>query len=409
LEYTITTDTETEKDIDVMIPMHELNQFIEEEVKRVRKDLTLKGFRKGKVPSELIKSRYKDTLKAQAMTNLINDAYHKILSEKQWRPASQAEVRKVDEALDTFKIQLHFETIPEFAVDNYLNIELFEPEPLPDELLLERAMNELREENASVKDVSRPAVVDDFVTADMEISEDNATKTQQQNVRIRIGDRTWPDEINRALVGVKKSDIKDVQVDKLTYHITIKKLEERVLPPIDDQFARSKQFENADMLKKKLLENAKFVESRRVEEELKESLSTILLERNAFSLPQSIIKTEYERILERLNLTDSESQKERFWSTAEKRARFNLILDDIATKENIQPKDEEVKAFASAMGMKLTRDNEHNVLQYIKVMLTRDKTMDFLYKNAKISKKNRIISPKEVENDTSSIRHRTNR
>ena len=90
---------------------------------------------------------------------------------------------------------------------------------------------------------------------------------------------------------------------------------------------------------------------------------------------------------------------------AEKRVRLNLILDKIAEKENIKVTEEEIMNVISIMGIKLNDENHDNVIGYIGNILSREKTIDFLFQKAQISEKKRIISPKEATNDTSSVRH----
>jgi trigger factor len=290
-------------------------------------------------------------------------------------------------------------------VEDYLNIEVFEEEKLPDEYLLERVTKEIREQNATVKEVTRPAAVDDFVTVDLTVHEqDNPPKTQK-NITIHVGDRTWPDEINRALVGVNKSQNKEVAVEKQRYVFDVKKIEEKILPEIDDAFAESKGFKNTEELKKKLLEDAQKIEENRIRDELKESISHVLLERNRFAVPEALIKDEYTRMLQRFNLQDSEAHKERFHDVAEKRARLNLILDKIAAKENVSVDKNESQQIIKAMGIKSGGENYENVVEHISTMLRRERTIDFLFEHAKISKKSRIISPKEVKDDTRTVRH----
>jgi len=146
LEYIITNDKEIEKELDISVPCAELERFIDREIKKLQKELTLKGFRKGKVPKEIIKSRYRDTLKSQAMHNLITDSFLKVVKEKNWRPVSQAELLNLEEG-ENIKFQLRVEVIPDFEVENYLGLELFKEEALPEDYLLNQALQELQEQS----------------------------------------------------------------------------------------------------------------------------------------------------------------------------------------------------------------------------------------------------------------------
>ncbi|UCC12510.1 MAG: trigger factor [candidate division WOR-3 bacterium] len=404
MDYQVTSDGQTVKEISVTVPRQELDTFIDREVDKVRSTIALNGFRKGKVPVAIIKTKYRDTLKAQAMKSLINDAFITVVTEKKWQALSQTEVLNISED-DPITFQLRFEVVPVFDVENYLNIEVFEEDKLPDEYLLERVMKEIREQNATVKEVSRSAAVDDFVTVDLVLHEQEKQPQIQKNMTIRVGDRTWPDEINRALVGVNKSQRKEVPVEKQRYVFDVKKIEEKILPELDDAFAEAKGFKTSEELKKKLLEDAQKIEENRIKDELKESISHVLLERNRFAVPEALIKDEYTRMLQRFNLQDSEAHKERFHGVAEKRVRLNLILDKIAVKENISVDKNESQQIIKAMGIKAGSESYENVIEHVSTMLRRERTIDFLFEHAKISKKSRIISPKEVKDDTRTVRH----
>jgi trigger factor len=407
LEHRILTETETTKEIEISVPRSELERIIDEETDMVTKDLAIDGFRKGRVPRSLVKSKYGDGLKAQAMDKLIKQTYLSLVNEKNWQVAGQAEIREIQDN-EPIRIQLFLEVVPEFHVDNYLNIEVFKEAPVPDDFLLQQGVNALREQYATVKEVDRPAVVDDIVTLDLEIREKGKSR-RETDQKMRIGDRSLPDELNRALVGMKKSDSKEIKINDTIYALSLKKTEERIPPEIDDEFARQLKFKDVEDLKEKILENAKKQEEKRIEDDLKESISQILLERTKFKVPDTMIQKEYEKILQDYGLPDSESNKERFWNVAEKRVRFNLILNKITQTENLRVGEPEIMDLVAKMGIKLTKENRSDVIDYLGIILSREKTLDFLYEHAKISEKSRILTPKEVANDTNPVRHRADR
>ncbi len=408
MHYDIALDKATEKEIDITVPVTELDRFIKIEIDRIKKNLSFNGFRKGKVPESLIKIKYHDTLRAQAMNDLVTQSFLKIVSENKWRPASQAEMKDLVEN-DEIKFRLRFETIPDFVLGEYLGIEVFQEEPLPEDFLLEQSIKDLREQHANIRETTHPAAVDDLVTMDIQISENDKIIDNQHDITVRIGDRNLPDEINKILVGVKKTEKRQVNADKKNHKIHIKKVEEKILPSFDDGFAKTLKFEDIEQLRKKLLEHARQIDEKRLEDTAKESLSNVLLEKNKFEVPNALIKSEYQTILQKSKLPDSESNKEQFWGSAEKRARLDLIINKIVDKENIKTDEEEIMKVVTAMGITLNDDNRENIVNYLGNVLTKEKTLDFLYKKAKITKKSRIISAKEDINDTRSVRNRANR
>lgn len=404
MDYQILSDNETEKEVEFTIPNEELGPFIEQEVSRLRKKVAIRGYRKGKVPKSLLRTHYQDEIKANALNALITSSYLKFLEEKGLKPASRAELLGLEDGAE-IKFRIRIEVLPDFEVKDYLGIEIFKEKPLPLDFLCEQTINDLREKYATIRETDGPSAVDNFVTMDMEIIRDNQILERQSDTTIKIGDRSLPDELNRALIGVKKGERKKIKVDEKVYCITVKKIEEKVLPRVNDDFARLFNCKDTTELKKKVEMIAEENEEARLKEELEESLARILLERNQFMVPKSFIEYEYKLLLKECNLLDSESNKERFWTTAERRARFNLIVEKIAQKENIKTGDEEVMALVNKEYMDVNEKNKEAVIAYLKKMLTKRKVMDFILEHAVISEKSRIISSDEVMYANRSIRH----
>lgn len=403
MEYKLLKESEIEKEIEISVARSQLDRLIDDETIQVQKEVAIDGFRKGRVPLALIKRRYADSLRAQAMDRLVRESYLSVVQERQWHPAAQAELRHVEEG-DPIKFQLYVEVIPEFKVENYRNIEVFKESSMPDDFLLEQGLNALREQHATVVEVARGAAVDDLVTADIE-TVGQGTVDRRDDQTLRIGDRALPDELNRTLVGARRSETREVTIDGIPHRITIKRVQEKVLPEINDEFAARLKVTNVAEMKGKLLEGLRKQEERRIVDDVKESISEILLERVKLNVPRTPVQKEYEKIIREYNLPDSDSNRERFWAVAEKRIKFNLILEKIAAQENLHVPESEILDLVARTGMELTEHNRNDVIDYLGGILTREKTLNFLHDNAKISTKERIITPKEVSNDPNPVRH----
>jgi trigger factor len=143
LEYEITVDNECEKELQVRAPAEELEPFIEGEVDELRKKAAVKGYRKGRVPRDLLKSKYRDNIRANALNDLITDAYLKVLKEKNWQPASRVELLNLEEG-NPIQFRLRFQVIPDFQIDTYDGLEIMKEQPLPEEFLFWRPWRTVR-------------------------------------------------------------------------------------------------------------------------------------------------------------------------------------------------------------------------------------------------------------------------
>ncbi|MGQ9664799.1 MAG: trigger factor [bacterium] len=403
MEYQIITDRDTEKEIEFKLGTQELNPYIEVSLEKLRNRISIKGYRKGKAPKNLIRVRYYDTLKAEAINELIMDVYKKLLQEKSWEPAGSPELINYDDSAD-IKFSLRLEIVPAVEIENYRGLELFKEEPLPQDYLYDQTINRLRENYATVIETNRSAAVDDYVTMDLMISEGGKIIENQSDIVIKVGDRSFPDDLNRALVGVKKGEKKAVKIDRQLYQLKIKKIEERVLPQVDEKFAKLLNFSNITEMEKGIKEMVNKEEEERLADELQENLAAVLLERYQFPVPKSLTEREYQLMLKTHNLTDNESARERFLPLAEKRTRFNLILDKIASKEHIEVADEEIIISAQRNGFEKENINDE-LKEYLRRIITRKKVIEFLIKNANVVQKSKILSPEEVKNVNRSVRH----
>ncbi|MCX7995094.1 MAG: trigger factor [candidate division WOR-3 bacterium] len=403
MEYQIVSETETEKEIEFKFGAQELEPYIDLSIERLRPKISIKGYRRGRAPKGLIRTRYYDALKVEALNDLIREAYKKVLTEKNWKPVSEPELVNFNDSGE-IRFNLRFEVQPDFEVNDYRGLEIFKEEPLPLDYLYEQALNRLREDYADITETTKPAAVDDFITLDLEILEGDKIIEKQSEVVVKLGDRSFPDELNRALVGVKKGDRKEVHIDNHIYRIKIRKVEEKILPELNDNFARMLNYNNLEEMEKGLKSILEKEEEQRLKEGLEENLAQILLERYRFPVPKSLVEREYQMIIRSSKSIDNENNRERFLPVAEKRARLNLILEKIAQKENITVELEKVKEFALKNGLQYS-EMDDDMVEYLRKMMVRNETLHFLLDNSKIIQKRRILSPEEARNVDRTIRH----
>jgi len=207
VEYDLSHDGEVEKIAKITVPRTDLDVYINDQIRALQKTLSLKGFRKGKVPEDVIRARYLDSVKAQALNDLINDHFIKLIQDKKWIPASQVQVKDLNEG-ETISFTLEFEIIPQFTVEMYKGIELFKDTTLPDDMLYEHALQQLKEQYATVQVITRPAAVDDIVTMDLVITEKGKEPKKESKKRSK---RKKSKNTEKSISPLKKENENDQQ------------------------------------------------------------------------------------------------------------------------------------------------------------------------------------------------------
>ncbi|HID32587.1 MAG TPA: hypothetical protein EYP24_04350 [bacterium (Candidatus Stahlbacteria)] len=261
--------------------------------------------------------------------------------------------------------------------------------------------DELREAKAKITLVDRPARVGDLLLIDL-----TKKGTRLENQLVQLGDRSLPDEMNKAMVGMTKGGHKDFEVEvkegeSEVWHIRVKEVKEKIVLT-DEELARTLGFASVEEMEEELSEEVEQDLKKLRDTEIKEKISRYLIERHNFPLPAGFVEEEYQSILKRRNETDNPSNRERFQKLAEDRVRLMLVLVRIAEKEGIEVSDEEIDKRIQDFRVEKNED----VATQVEIILLREKVLDFLMNQAQITKKERIISPWSKD-DNRSIRNRT--
>ncbi|MDR0444932.1 MAG: trigger factor, partial [Puniceicoccales bacterium] len=357
------------------------------------KDVNIPGFRKGKVPREIVKRQFANELQNRLQQKLVQSSYENLLKEKQWKVFSviAVDVQKEDGFQVTFTIDLR----PEVTLEDYRHFSLTSfPISVNDEEI-ERSIEQLRRQNAEYQKVDRPAQKGDFVRLNYKgILEDGREISKVVERLPILGEQrnTWEEAgaeetvgvrcIIEALVGLKAEDTKVVETDfstefeaselagqHATYNIEILEVREQILPEVDPDFLHKVNAENLEGLKEKLSQDIHAYKTRQRYSAQRDELIRLLLDKVSFSIPESAVIAEQERFLRSFTEQQpqhiiaspkfKESQKEFFENAAtpaRQRAALNFILEYVAKKENIEvtPEDMQRLLIQDATAMRIS-------------------------------------------------------
>ncbi|HEY2542347.1 MAG TPA: trigger factor, partial [Gaiellaceae bacterium] len=228
----------------VQVPSHDVHHAVEHAASDLAKSAKIPGFRKGKVPRNLLVQRVgRERLMAEAVDSHIGGWF--------WNAAAQSRVRPVEQPQYDFQLPdsedkdwqftatVAVQAKPEVADWTTLEVGAYEPE-VPEELV-ERELDALRSTVAELAPVEgRPVGPDDTVVVDM-VSPDGGTR---RDYVVELGRGAVVDEVEHGLAGMSAGDTKDLEFDladgtKQTVAVTVKEIKEKILPPLDDELARA--------------------------------------------------------------------------------------------------------------------------------------------------------------------------
>ena len=347
--------------------------------KEFQREARLPGFRPGKAPRELIAKTYAKQIEEETKRKLISDNYRKALEEKKIQVVGYPDIEEIQFGRGQ---GLHFaatiETAPEFELPDYKGLPVKRPLAAVTEADVERAFNVLREQRVTYTDVARPAQQGDIVVVNYsgttegkpltDIAPTARGLTQQSNFWLEIKPGSFIPGFTEQLVGATACQKRTITVDfpaefvapalsgkKAIYEVEIVQVKERVLPELNEEFARAYGAETIDKLREGVhtdLENElKFKEKKEVRNQLVRGL----LDRVNFELPESMVQHETRNVVYGIVRENQqrgvpkqkiEEQKDEIYnianSSAKERVKASFLLNRIAEKEGIKVTEQEI-------------------------------------------------------------------
>ena len=363
------------------LPEEDVAARTDELLKELARDAEAPGFRKGKVPQDILRRQHGEALKAEAMRQLLADVYMEAVKEAGVRPICDPTVELDKEPKDgEYRFTATFEVRPEFEVTDYEGMEFTEKVPVVTSEDVDRAIQELREERADLQPVQRSSVPGDYVRFTYQRLDENGepieTEKEPETQACELGKQTAPPEFEEALEGVRPGETKDVDfklpeeyADKsmagktLRFRLNVQDVREKRLPPVDDDFARSVgQFSTLlDLrvgVRNSLEAQAKVAARRKVQQEIVDAL----VEKTSFELPECLVMQRladmYGRASEGRPEGEGIDEKEFievYRPVVEKQIRAGLVLGAIAEQQGIEVTrsdiEERVRAVSEARGL----------------------------------------------------------
>jgi trigger factor len=413
---------ETRKTVKVEISQ----DVVDAEIDRLARDYSRKaripGFRPGKAPARVIKQRFKDQILHDVAQDLIPRAVDDALRERGVEAVDTPDVRDVTvEEGRPLTFTASFDTVPSFEPGDLSTITLQRAAVAIDDEAVGGALQRLRDRAARFEPVEGRGVDHgDTVVLDLERSDVSGQPDRHADVSIELGAKSNPPGFDEQLLGLEVGAIKsfvihypqDYPIGELantdvSYTVTVKGLKRRVLPELDDEFAKDLgEFDTLDALKTRIREDLEHEAKHEADRALRADLMKQLAPRVPFEVPTSLVEREIDRRIEEFarRLVDQnvdprqagidwnafrESQRE----VARNTVAAALVLDEVTRREQIAVSDDEVEREVATYAERTGRTpaavraalEKEGGLSRIAAGLRREKSIDFVMSRAKIA------------------------
>jgi trigger factor len=422
MKVTVENKKGLQKDLKVFIDKKTISGYMDEKYDEIRKDVVLKGFRPGKVPTEILKRQFGKAVYGEVIDKVLKDTTTKALEENKIKPAGQPKIdlKSFGEGKDLEYIitvtelpNIDVSSINKIKVDDYqVKIDNTETDKRIDQIA--KSQNNFKEADEKYAAKTKDLVAFDYkATVDGNDFEGNEGK----NTQLVLGKDLFIKGFDKQLEGVKKNDTKKVEVNlpenfpkkelinkKAVFDCKINSVKIPEDVKINDDFAKT--------LGATDLNNLKELISKQINDEFKNSLDLIskkqILEQiekqKLDDLPQNLIEQEVQILSQGMKEDELKKNKKSLEEQAQKRIKTGLILNAFGEKNNIKVSQDEVNAEIQKQ-FRMMPGQEKMVKEYyeknpsaidgIRGSIYEEKIINEIKKSAKVNKKQ--ISKDEAE------------
>ena len=334
----------------VEVPFDELKPSLDAAYKTIAAQVTVPGFRKGKVPPRIIDQRIgKGAVLEEAVNEALPKFYAQAVEESDVRPLGQPTVDVTDvpdpSAGGDLKFTAEVDVRPQIDLPELDGIEVTVDDVEVTDEDVDTRVESLRERFGTLVTVERAAGNDDFVSIDISATIGDEEIDAAKGVSYQLGSGTMLDGMDDALTGLQAGETTTF-VSKLaggehagedaSITVTVQAVKERQLPDLDDDFAQlASEFDTLDELRTDLREKA--AESKKFEQGLqaRERLIEHLTETVEVAVPENIVNDEVHRHLENENRLEDDEHRAEVEEETRKGLRLQLLLDAVAEKVQV--------------------------------------------------------------------------
>jgi trigger factor len=359
IEFTPRASEGVDRRIQVSVPADVVKEAEDKAARRYASTVRLPGFRPGKAPATVVRKKFGEAIRQEALETLVREAYEEFVEKESIKVAAQPHVHdlKFEEGKPlTFELHLEVRPTIELARTNGFKIERQVPS-VTDEQVNEQ-LEQIRDEKATWTPVTEKPMPGDMVNVQIATSASGADTAEGKSYPLVLGTGQAIPGIEELIMTAGPGDTVERPVkwpddfpdetqrgQTKTVRITVNEVKRKSASPLDDAFAREVgDFESLDALRKTVRADMERHAEHEIEANVRQQLIDQIISANAFDVPKSWVHQFVENYAEAYQMPkDQREQFEgEFRAMAERQIRRDLVIETIAEKEGLAASEKDL-------------------------------------------------------------------
>ena len=419
------TKNPCEREVSVEIPTEDVAREWKSALARYQKHARIPGFRQGKVPATIVRSKFEQEIKSEVVEHLVPGAFREETKKQNLIPIGQPQVVELELEEDKpLKFKAIFEVLPPFEVEGYKEIKAAHEPVVVSEEEVQKTLDGLREQNSTYINVDEDRGLADgdygSVAFKSTSTEEGAEPVEMNDVLVDIGGTNTLPQFTENLRGAKAGETRSFDVtypedfgDKrlagktLHYDVEVKAIKTKQVPELNDEWVKDlgqDDLNTLDELKTRIREGMEHERMHQAEHKVKEEILQQLTTKFPIDVPHLLVENSIDQRLERglrslisqglraedIKRMDLSKLRDGQREGALRDVRANLLLEKIADLEKIEVSEEDLDKEISAAAQQSKQNplalrkqlEERNGLDGLRQQLRCDRALDFLYKQS---------------------------
>lgn len=416
METKINVISEAENELEVSLSYDEILPEIEEAYKEERKNISMPGFRKGKVPTSMLKKMYGEAIEYKASEKIANNKFWNIVDEMGLKPISTPQLVDIDYDFGkklSFKIK--YEVMPQIELKDYKGQDIEKPIFKIKDEDIDKEINHMLKAKAAFEDTEIVEGNSERLTLNLQRLDKDGNPVEGQrseNIKVELDDPKVNPQIPQNAKGKKVGDTFDfifvdehyhgeeLHKEEFNYSAEIVKIEKIVLPEVTEELVKEISRNKAatlDELKEQTKKNFEDYYNSQTENIFTNQLLDKVIKNNEFAVPKGYVEILLNRMVEnekenakryKVPNFNEREVRQNLQARAEWNAKWQIILENLARIEEIKVEDADIEEMAKTESERIGIDVE-KLMKYFKESnktetLLEEKVVKFLKENNNI-------------------------